>query len=273
MLPYFKKYSIIACVIGIAPSILVTTVYPLFTGTIMAASVGGLLLLFVIFFASLTLGVNMMERKAEKDTTDMLSLYNDKCDPQALIDKGKTVAANITFPCKDTGAWFMSYYAQAMLDVGNKDDALNVERGLRSSMQAAKKPQAKVGILVNLIPLVDKTGGTEQAMQLIQEGLQISEGDPSPIAATRRAYLTSQDKIMKVRASGDALEAVKMDESIIGSTEYPMRIRVEAAWAQARAYFRLADAAGERTALDFVIKHGNKLALVSQAQQRLSALG
>ena len=66
MLPYFKKYSILACVIGVVPGLVLTTVYPLFTGTIMASTIGGLLLLLAVFVMSMTVGVNLMERRAER---------------------------------------------------------------------------------------------------------------------------------------------------------------------------------------------------------------
>lgn len=272
MLPYFKKYSIIACVIGVVPSLIITAIYPFLTGTIMAASIGGLLLLLAIFIVSMIVGVNVMERKAESDTAAMLSLYNNDCDPQALIDRGRAVAAAITFPCREAAAWFMSYYAQAMLDAGDKDGALQIERGIRESVQAAKNPQAKAGILVNLIPLSDKTEGTQAALELIREGLQLTRDDTTPAGSERRAFLESQEKIMNVRTSGDSAAAVQLDEGILSSNAYPMRIRVEAAWAQARAYFKLGDANGERKALDFVAANGNKLALVTQAKQRLASL-
>lgn len=272
MLPYFRRYTILACVIGIVPGLVLSTVYPLFTGTIMAASLGGLLLLLAVFAMSMTIGVNLMERRAERETDALLALYNVECDPQALIEQGREVAARITFPCRDAGAWFMSYYAQAQLDAGRKEDARSIEQGLRQSMLAAKKPQAEAGILVNLIPLADKLDGTQAALELIERGLQLTDGDPSPVAAERRAFLESQRKIMEVRMTGDAAAAAKMDASIADSGAYPMRIRVEAAWAQARACFKLGDAAGERSALDLVVAHGNKLALVAQARQRLAAL-
>ncbi len=272
MLPYFKKYSILACVIGVVPGLVLTTVYPLFTGTIMASTIGGLLLLLAVFVMSMTVGVNLMERRAERETDALLALYNVDCDPQALVERGRALAANITFPCRDAGAWFMSYYAQALLDAGRTEDAKAIEQGLRQSMLAAKKPQAKVGILVNLVPLADKLDGTQAAMALIDEGLQLTAGDPTPVAAERRSFLESQQKIMQVREAGDAQAAASLDASIVGSDAYPMRIRVEAAWAQARAYFKLGDAARERSALDFVVRNGNALALVAQSRQRLAAL-
>lgn len=272
MLPYYKKYSIIACIIGVAPSVIISTLYPLMTGTIMAASIGGLVMLFVIFALSMMIGFNSMERRAEQVTNKLLALYNDDCDPQLFLTQGASVAQNVAFPCKEAGAWFMSYYAQALLDAGEVDRARAVEKGLQESAQVAKKPQLKAGIIVNLIPLADKLDGTKDALSLIHAGLTFIQNDPTPIASERRAFLESQQKIMEVRMSGDATAAAELDEAIRKSEAYPMRIRVEAAWAEARAYFKTSNVMGERSALHFVIDHGNKLALVSQAQQRLAGL-
>lgn len=273
MLPYYKKYSIIACIIGVAPSIVITTIYPLMTGTIMASTIGGLVLLFAIFAASMVVGFNIMERRAEAATGELLALYNDGCDPEALIGQGADVARNVTYPCREAGAWFMSYYAQALLDAGKADQAREVERGIRQSADLAKKPALRAGILVNLIPLADKLDGTAEALELIGQAQDLVRIDAGPVADERRAFLDSQEKVMKVRQDGDAAEAAKLDAGIRESGAYPMRIRVEAAWAEARACFKLGDAAGERGALNYVVDHGNKLALVPQARQRLASLG
>lgn len=273
MLPYFKKYSIIACIIGVAPALVVSTIYPMMTGVIMASSISGLLLLLAIFAVSMVLGFNIMERRAEAETNKLLALYNDQCDPQALIAQGAQVAASVTYPCREAGAWFMSYYAQALLDAGETDQAKVVAHGIRQSMELAKKPALKAGILVNLVPLADKLEGTEAALELTGQGLELVRADAGPVADERRAFLESQEKIMRVREAGDASAAAKLDAGIRESSAYPMRIRVEAAWAEARACYKLGDVAGERTALGFVADHGNKLALVPQAKQRLTTLG
>lgn len=272
MLPYYKKYSIIACIIGVAPSVIVSTIYPMVTGSIMASTFSGLVLLLAIFVVFMVFGFNIMERVAEAHTNKLLALYNDDCDPQALVAQGQSVAYVITFPCREAGAWYLSYYAQALLDTGDTEKARLIEKGLRQSVQAAKKPQQKAGILVNLIPLVDKLDGTDEALTLIGQGLALVADDHTPAGAERRSFLESQEKIMRVRESGNAQDAAKLDEAICASDAYPMRIRVEAAWAEARAYYRMNDAAAERRSLSFVVDHGNKLVLVGKAKERLSAL-
>ncbi|WP_251212270.1 hypothetical protein [Adlercreutzia murintestinalis] len=272
MLPYFKKYSIIACIIGVLPSVVVSTVYPMVTGSIMASTLGGLAVLLALFMVSMVLGFNIMERVAETRTNGLLALYNDACDPEALIAQGKEVAEAVSFPCRAAGAWYMAYYAQALLEEGKVDQARLIEQGLRQSIQAVKKPQQKAGILVNLIPLADKLDGTEEALALVGQGLALVSGDAGPVAVELRAFLESQEKIMRVRESGHAEDAARLDEAIRASDAYPMRIRVEAAWAEARAYYQLGDAAAERRSLAFVVDHGNRLALVAKAQQRLASV-
>lgn len=273
MLPYYKKYSIITCVIAVLPSLIVSTIYPMITGQIMAASIGGLIALFLIFFGSLYFGFLIMERKAEQDTEKLLALYNTDCDPELFVDKGSELAGNIAFPCKETGAWYLGYYGQALMDVKDIDRAKGIAAGLESSISAAKKPSEKVGILVNLLPLAEKLFDRETCERLIADGLQFVAGDISGAAAVRRDFLNGQKKLLDARESLDPDQAIKLYRSIMTSNNYPMRVRVESAWSLANVYFKTANLQDERAALDFVVKNGNKLALVSQAQKRISSLG
>ncbi len=51
-----------------------------------------------------------------------------------------------------------------------------------------------------------------------------------------------------------------------------MRLRVESAWKLARLSYQEGDTATERTMLQFVVDHGNKLALVAPARKQLGEL-
>ncbi len=116
MLPYVKKYVIVACVIAVVIPLVVSTVWPLFTGQIMAASVGGLILLLALFFGGFLVAVRVMGRKADELVDSYIALYDEKCDPQAFVDASRDIASSVVVPFTPSGAWFVGYYAQAMLD-------------------------------------------------------------------------------------------------------------------------------------------------------------
>lgn len=272
MLPYFKKYTIAVCVMAIALPIIASTLWPLVTGQMMASTLAGLLLMFALFFVGMMIGFAIFNRKAEADTAHLLSLYNDDCDPQALIDKGASLADAITFPCNESGAWFMSYYAQALLDKGDVERATEISKGIRQSMIVAKKDSMKCMILVNLIPLEEKLSSNEDVLKLIDEGLGYCKDDPSPNMAVRRQYLDNQKKVIDSRIANDPEARAKIDESVVDAKDNPMRVRVEFAYDAAIAYYHAGDASKEKASLDFVVSNGGQLALVSQARKRLSAL-
>lgn len=272
MLPYYKKYTIIVCVIAVALPVIISTLWPVFTGEMMASSIPGLLLMFALFFVGMMIGFSIFNRKADSDTEKLLELYNVECDPKALIDKGASLAEAISFPCNESGAWFMSYYAQALLDDGQTDRASDIAKGIKQSMLAAKKPEAKCMILVNLVPLAEKLDSEAEALSLIEEGLGYCKDSVSPSMVVRRQYLENQKKVTESRQGDDFSERAKIDESVVNATDNPMRVRVEFSYDAAIAYFRAGDKAAERNALEFVVQNGGQLALVDKARSRLAAI-
>lgn len=272
MLIYFKKYVIAVCAIAIALPVIISTIWPFVTGQIMAASISGLLLEFALFAVGFMVGYQIFERRAERVVDGYLYLYNSDCNPQALIAHGGQLAHDISFPCNESGAWFMGCFAQACLEVGDIERARTIEAGLEDSISAAKKPSQKCGIILYLIPLVEKLGTLDEVEELIERAEKLNDTDRSEEAIQRRAFLESQRKIVHARREGDYHELVKLDESVVRSAAYPWRQRVEYAWDEASASYKLGDQEHERTCLDFVIRHGGSLALVAQAKERLSQL-
>lgn len=272
MVIYFKKYVIAICVIAVAVPVVVSTIYPMVTGQIMASTIGGLITLLLLFFISMLIAFNFFERKAEGITERYIDLYNDKCDPEAMVREAGSLAASITFPCNEEGAWFIGYYAQALLDMGKVEEAKQIDAGLRMSIQAAKKPLQKVRILVNLVQLNEKLDSLDASLELIEAGLKIVYGSTQPAAIQRRDFLLSQKKIIEARKSVDQKYIIGLDDAVKTNSFYPMRVRVEYAFDEARAYSKLGDSQQEKSNLEFVIKNGNKLALVQKAKDKLDGI-
>lgn len=272
MLPYFKRYSIYVCVIAVALPVAASTAWPLLTGQMMASQIGGLVGMLVLFAAGLFIGYAVFGRRADALTESYLAKYNDDCDPQALIDEGASLAKAIRTPCDQSGSWFLGYYAQALLEVGRADEAKAVRSGLRESVDAAKTPAAKLGILVNLLPLEEKVEGDAAAAALAEEGAALCEqmGDA---AGQLGEFVDGQRKVIEAKLSDDPEKLASLAEAVRESDRYPARIRVEYAWQEASARYRLGDSEGERLCLRFVEENGGSLALARKARERLAAVG
>lgn len=273
MLAYYKRYAIISCVVAVAVPLAVSTAYAAVTGKIMAASLDGLIVLLLLLFGTMVLMQGVFARRVDGRTAQLLALYNDDCDPEAFVEQGRAVADAITEPYDVTGSWFMTYYGQALLDAGKADQARKVAEALRESVAAARKPQAKVGIIANAVPLVAKVDGPKAALDLVGEGLELAGGQDADPADSRVVFLRGQQCLRQAEAAGDDAELRSFYEKSVADAAVPERLRVESAWKLARLAFRSDDAATERRMLRYVVGHGGKLALVAPARKQLDALG
>lgn len=274
MLPFFKRYSIFVCVIAVALPVIYTTIYPLVTGRMAASSFDGLVMMFVLFIAGLLIGFGIFERRAQHKADAWVALYNDSCDPKAFVSEAAQLAEAMQAPYNQVSSWFMSYYAQAQLDLGNAQDAKEALAAMKESIQSAKKSLERVGIIVNAIPLAEKIEGAEGALSLVHEGLAICDapGVKASDFEQYREFLESQRHILEARQSNNAAQLVSLDEAVWQSSRYPKRIRVEYAWDAGSCDYRLGRIQAERTALEYVIANGGALALVAKAKARLKSL-
>lgn len=273
MLAYYKRYAIISCVVAVAVPLAVSTAYAAVTGKIMAASLDGLIVLLLLLFGTMVLMQGVFARRVDGRTAQLLALYNDDCDPEAFVEQGRAVADAITEPYDVTGSWFMTYYGQALLDAGKADQARKVAEALRESVAAARKPQAKVGIIANAVPLVAKVDGPKAALDLVGEGLELAGGQDADPADSRVVFLRGQQRLRQAEAADDDAELRSFYEKSVADAAVPERLRVESAWKLARLAFRSGDVATERRMLRYVVGHGGKLALVAPARKQLDALG
>ena len=213
---------------------------------------------------------NILSGKYDEDKVFLIT--RNVPDAKRLVDAGAKLAEAIPTPCDQSGSWFMGYYAQALLDLGRRDEAMGILAGLKASMQAAKNASAKVGILVNVLPLVEKAEGPKAALDLADEGVGLCDQAGDAGASQMRDYLESQRKVLRVELSDDPAGIARVAGGIAGSDRYPMRIRVEFAWREASAQYKLGDLAEEKRALEFVARNGGKLALAQKAAERLAKL-
>ncbi len=272
MLPYVKKYVIVACVIAVVIPLVVSTAWPLFTGQIMAASVGGLILLLALFFGGFLVSVRVMGRKADELVDGYIALYDEKCDPQAFVDASRDIASSVVVPFTPSGAWFIGYYAQAMLDLGFVEKAEKLRDAMFDTIAKSKKASDQISMIVDLVSLMTKLEGPEETLPVVEKGIELIGAPAELDAAVQKDYLTSQAQILRARMNGELDKLATLYADVVSRELVPMRIRVECAWEEARIHFNAGDAARERDSLEFVVGHGNKLALVAPARARLEVL-
>ncbi len=272
MLSYFEKYAIIACVVGVAVPLVVSTVYPMVTNEILAAHLWGMFLLIALLLVTLYVMSVAMSKLADKVAQGYIDHYDKECDPQRMLDESASLRAAMQPPYNPAGAWFSAYSAQALLDVGHADEAKRIEEGLRQSIAHEKKPSRKADIIVNLVPLAMKIDGPEAVRDDSALAISFLDAAGAPPQDPRRLYLQSQIAMAAGKLGGDEERLIDLYEKIIGTGHFEMRLRVESAWDEARIFYRRGEHERERACLEFVVKYGNKLALVGQAQARLATL-
>ncbi len=272
MLPYFKGYTIAICVIAVAFPLIASSVWPLYTGQIMASTLDGLVLLFALFIFGMMIGYAIFSKLANSKVQSMLDAYNTNCDPEKLIQQGAKLASQASYPCNQAMSWFMGYFGQALLDSENVQEAKNVLVGLRLSIDSAKKPKERAGILVNYLSLEEKMEGSASALSVIEEGLGYCSGFSDSHSIQYRDYLNSQKEILDDLVCEDVNKAIAVCEKIRTNSAYPMRLRVEYAWIEASKLYGSANKLKEISCLNFIVENGNKLAMVSRAKTMLQEL-
>ena len=272
MFQFNRKYMFMATGAGIVVTAIVQTIYSLVMHQAMAATLPGLILSLALFVVVTAFAAMHFGKRANEDADALISLYDDLCDPQALADRGKATASQMTVPYDVPSAWFMSYYAQALLDMGITQNAREIERAMYESVGASKKVEEQAQIVTNLVPLSLKVLGPAETLPIIDMGLKLLAEGPALKLAPAIAYLENQRIIVSAQVNGEDERLVRYYSSARDNADVPLRIRVEQAWDEARIHYRAGNVAAEREALRFIVDNGNRLALVAPAKERLAAI-
>lgn len=273
MLPYFRNYAFIAYILGVATPVILVTALSWIFGFYIVSTLPGLLAAIILMAVSLLTAKKVVTAKADRKADEMISLYNDACDPAAFVEAARGVAREIRPPYDGTGSWFLSFYALALDDLGQRGDAARIGQAMLSSAQMATDPQTKVAILVNIEPLVQRLFGVTQALEVVDQAQEALAGSGDPDDASRMNFLDWERGILEAIRDGDDETLVQRFSSIRASASYPMRIRVSDALLEASVHKSRGDSAAERDCLLFVIQNGNRLPAVKLANERLAELG
>lgn len=273
MFPYYKKYVWITVGGAVAVAVVSSTVWAFATGTVMASTVVGLITQVVLFFGTLFALQAYFSRKATAETDALVSLYDDKCDPQSFVRMSEELAHAIRAPYGDSGSWFGSLYGQALIDLGRHEDVRRIENGMRRSVEAERKPRGKAAVMVNFMPFALKVYDSPQALAFIDEALGYLESENDMMSLSRKSYAEAQREALIARIEGRTAVLLDTYDAVHASEISPMRARVEAAWEAAKICYSNDDLRDrERGYLRFIVDNGNRLALVGAARDRLRAL-
>lgn len=272
MLPYFKKYAILMYVVPVLTMVVLTTVLAYATGFALSATLPGILVslagLVVLTLASSRYFGNLANKKAD----ELVALYNDSCDPQAFVEQGAEVASTIEGPYAETGSWFLSFYALALLDVGQMEPAAVIGSNMQRSAMQAADPRTRSAVMVNIEPVVLRLFGPEAALGVVEEAEGALAALTGPEADQRRSFLSWERTLLTAMLEGDEERLLQTYAEVRTRESYPLRLRVLNADAEAAICRHRGDAARERECLEFVVANGNQLPVVPAARTRLAEL-
>lgn len=273
MIAFNGKYFVYASGAGLVLTAVVQGIYSAVTGLPMASTLPGLIASLLLFVGTTVIALLYFKRKSAVDIDALLDVYNESCDPGAFVEQSQIYVNGMQAPFDSSSSWYMSYYAQALLDLGQVQQAQKIEQDMYESIRQANDVEQQAKIIVNLVPLARKLLGSADTVPVIQKGIELlNSGEAVKDALAYEGFLQNQLVICTALAEQDDEKLIRFYSSSRTNETLPLRIRVEQAWEEAQIHYRAGDTARELECLEFIVAHGNKLAFVKAAQDRLLSL-
>lgn len=273
MLRYVRKYSILYYAVALLPALiyLATVFFSVgFDGFVSLWTwvATGILVVSCTWFAS-----RVMNRAAASEVKSVMQLFYQRCEPYLFLNRGSEIAARIKAPYNEWGSLFMSAYALALADIGQKEEAQKAIEDMRISAQAAQKPLEAARICLNMHAPIKELYGTNLALQCLVEAESLLERSPhNADYEEAKEYINRERTFDIAEQYADDQEIIKLYGEVRRNEKLFKRMRVQAAFIMAEAYGRLSERALEKESLEFVIENGKNLSLVPKAQARLTEL-
>ena len=109
MLRYFKKYVWAAYALSVLIPAASLAAFSLVMGGNVVKTLPGLFSSLMLFFACLYVMPRLMGQLADRKAEQLVSLYNDGCDPDAFRAQAAAPARAIGEPYTEAGSWFLSF--------------------------------------------------------------------------------------------------------------------------------------------------------------------
>ena len=175
MLRYFKKYVWAAYALSVLIPAASLAAFSVVMGGNVVKTLPGLFSSLMLFFACLYVMPRLMGQLADRKAEQLVSLYNDGCDPDAFRAQAAAPARAIGEPYTEAGSWFLSFYALALADGGQVEEAARIGEGLSASAAQAEGEGERAALLVNMEPVVQRLLGERPALGAVEEAERLLE--------------------------------------------------------------------------------------------------
>lgn len=266
MLTYFKRYEILACVLAVAVPLVVVNVWSLATGQAMGFTAAGAAVSIVLLLGGLFVFTRLFAGMAQNKAEALVSLYNDGCDARAFAEGGGKIAASASTPLNELSAWYLSFYANALIDLGQRNEAAKIGLMLQESVQDAPDDATRLALYADLVPLVGALFGPQKVSELSNEALMLNVDAADEVAAQRRSYLEWARAVACAKLSRDTDSLLANYRVIWGNADQCMRLRVEYAVQEGKLHEALGNTEAARGCMRFAADNGKDLPAAIEAR-------
>lgn len=266
MLTYFKRYEIAACAFAVAIPLIVSGAWSAITGRAMLFTAAGAVVCVVLLLAGLFVFTRLFAGLAQRKTESLVSLYNDGCDAKAFADEGRAIAESAEGPLNEMSAWYLSFYANALIDVGKRDAAAKIALLLQDSVKDAPDNAARLALYADLVPITDAFFGPEQVRALADEALALPVQGADAVAEQRENYLGWARATADAKLRGDMASLLANYRVIWSNVDQCMRLRVEYAEREGRLHLTLGNDEAARGCMRFAAENGRDLPAARRAR-------
>ena len=266
MLTYFKRYEILACVAAVAVPLVVVNAWSLVTGQAMGFTAAGAAVSVVLLLGGLFVFTRLFAGMAQNKAEALVSLYNDGCDAKAFVEGGEKIAASASTPLNELSAWYLSFYANALIDLGKRNEAAKIGLMLQESVQDAPDDATRLALYADLVPLVGALFGPQKVSELANEALMLPADAADEVAAQRRSYLEWARAVANAKLTHGTDSLLANYRVIWNNPEQCMRLRVEYAHHEGKLHEALGNAEAARGCMRFAADNGKDLPAAQEAR-------
>lgn len=226
VLTYFKRYEIAACAIAVAIPLVVVFIWSTIEGRAMGFTAAGAGVSVVLLLAGLFVFTRVFARAAQAKLEKLVSLYNDDCDVAAFLEGSSKIAESAEPPLGELPAWFLSFYACALINVDRKSEAAKFGLMIQDSVKDTPTDEAKIALYADLVPLVKSLFDNNRVIALIDEALSLPNLGDDIITQQRRAYLSWSREVAQAELAHDESKLIGLYRSIWDNHDQCTRLRV-----------------------------------------------
>ena len=226
VLTYFKRYEIAACAIAVAIPLVVVFIWSNIEGRAMGFTAAGAGVSVVLLLAGMFVFTRLFARAGQTKLEKLVSLYNDDCDIDSFLEGSRAIANSAEPPLGELPAWFVSFYACALINAGRTSEAASFGLMIQDSVKDAPTDEAKLALYADLIPLVASLFDNERVIALANEALALPNLGDDPVTQQRRSYLAWSRDVACAEIAHDDAKLMGLYRSIWGNHEQCMRLRV-----------------------------------------------